>query len=87
MYLWLLRNSLRRPGWHQTHRDLPASASQVCVECYTVANVYYYVWVVKWSKRDPWLLIDLFLFYVPWCFAYICVYWKVLDPLELELQK
>jgi hypothetical protein len=27
-----------------------------------------------------------FLFYVHWCFAYICVCERVSDPLELELQ-
>ena len=32
------------------------------------------------------LLFILILFYIHWCFTYMYVYVRVLDPLELELQ-
>lgn len=37
------------------------------------------------SNISIFLKNDLFLFYVHWCFVYMCFYERVLEPLEPEL--
>jgi hypothetical protein len=43
VYLWLSCNSLCRPGWPQTHRDLPASASLPSAK---TKGVHHHAWLI-----------------------------------------
>ena len=49
----LARNSLCRQGWPRTHRDLPASASQVLGSkaCATSDQCYYHI--LRFGNQDP----------------------------------